>query len=344
MKLKYILLMIGLPILVGCHKVTVDFYYFPAEPAAGEIVTFTNTTENGEEYEWDFGDNIHSNSTSPNHAYRKAGTYIATVTETKTRRSYSRAITVHDTMPTFKADSATIYYYQPATFRAKIYNPFKHVLRYEWAIDPSCTILQSGSLTEDTICVLFTRLHEPVTLSLTIYDQETPHVISQTISVADVPARALLMRSGETAYRQRMYGMYLEEASVAAYAEAKTLLDQTQDTIATYGDMIFRLSELNIDGHTPEGFLLDTVARKIYFRDHGLYVANVNKSNVVCLCADAVNATCLDKQSSRLFYATAQGVYSLPLIHQVNNVNTYTPTLINTLPSVSQITLDPVLR
>lgn len=344
MKHKYLLLMIGLPILVGCHRVTVDYYYFPAEPAAGEIVTFTNTTENGEEYEWDFGDNIHSNATSPNHAYRKAGTYIATVTETKTRKACSHTITVHDTTPTFRADSATIYYYQPATFRAKIYNPFKHVLRYEWAIDTSCTILHSGSLTEDTIRLAFTRLGEPITLSLTIYDQEQTHHISQTISVQDVPARALLMRNEETIYRQRMYGTYLEKASVATYAEAEQLLNQTQDTIATYGDMIFRLSELNIDGHTPEGFLLDTVARKIYFRDNGLYVVNVNMSNVICLCADAVSATCLDIHSSRLFYATAQGVYSLPLIHQVNNVNTYTPTLINTLPSVSKMTLDPVLR
>jgi PKD repeat protein len=45
-----------------------------------ETVQFTNTTENAETYEWDFGDDQSSTEASPSHSWSTAGTYNVTMT------------------------------------------------------------------------------------------------------------------------------------------------------------------------------------------------------------------------------------------------------------------------
>ena len=301
-------------------------------------------SENGEEFEWDFGDNVTATSTSTNHSYKKAGTYIATLTETKSKKKCSHTITVVDSVPNFACDSSVIRYYEPVVFRAKVYNPFKHTLRYAWEIDTERAFLTSKSLTADTICVVFTRHDEPVHVAVTIYDNEVPTRIEQSFAVQDVAAPALLTLSDETAYRQRTYGDYIESAEEALYPEAAQLLHAVQDTMAVYGDTTFYLSKLQMPSLTIQGFMVDAVARKIYFRANGLYVANINLSNVVCLCSEPVTAICVDNNTSRIYYATANGVSFLPLIYQASNINPYIPIVVNTLPSVTKLAIDATNR
>ncbi|MBO7258028.1 MAG: PKD domain-containing protein, partial [Alphaproteobacteria bacterium] len=62
-------------LLIGCKKVTVDFTYSPAEPKAGETVSFTNLSSAGETWAWSFGDHSTSLSKIPSKIYKKAGTY-----------------------------------------------------------------------------------------------------------------------------------------------------------------------------------------------------------------------------------------------------------------------------
>lgn len=48
----------------------------------GEAVTFTNTSENGATYFWDFGDNTTSSEENPVHEYQETGEYIIRLTVT----------------------------------------------------------------------------------------------------------------------------------------------------------------------------------------------------------------------------------------------------------------------
>ena len=48
-----------------------------------EVVSFSNQTENGKSYTWDFGDGQTSADENPTHAYNKSGTFIVTLTAGK---------------------------------------------------------------------------------------------------------------------------------------------------------------------------------------------------------------------------------------------------------------------
>ena len=70
-------------ILVSCNlDAQPNFEYEPLAPTAGETITFTNLTINGDTYEWDFGDDNSSTSKNPTHAYDSVGTYKVTLTAT----------------------------------------------------------------------------------------------------------------------------------------------------------------------------------------------------------------------------------------------------------------------
>ena len=72
-KKPIILFAASMLMLIGCKKVTVDFTYSPAEPKAGETVSFTNLSSAGETWAWTFGDNTTSLSKNPSKIYKKAG-------------------------------------------------------------------------------------------------------------------------------------------------------------------------------------------------------------------------------------------------------------------------------
>ena len=120
----------------------------------------------------------------------------------------------------------------------------------------------------------------------------------------------------------------------------KNLLKIAQDTLQVYGDSIFRLSSLNIAGHTIEGFLIDRTARKIYFRDNGLYVSNINGSHIVCICPDKTTAICIDGGGNRIYWSTSQGVWRMPLVQTENNQFTYIPKLVNSQKDVIKIAIN----
>ena len=63
---KIIIIAFALAMIVGCKKVDVNFDYSPAEPRAGQTVSFTNHSSAGESWLWTFGDNATSLLKSPN--------------------------------------------------------------------------------------------------------------------------------------------------------------------------------------------------------------------------------------------------------------------------------------
>ena len=48
-----------------------------------EVVSFSNQSENGKSYTWDFGDGQTSSDENPTHAYNQSGTFIVTLTAGK---------------------------------------------------------------------------------------------------------------------------------------------------------------------------------------------------------------------------------------------------------------------
>ena len=70
-----------LTIFSGCQKEpTASFTVSSTSIEVGESVSFTNTSADAANYEWDFGDGITSSSVSPTHTYNTAGTYTVSLT------------------------------------------------------------------------------------------------------------------------------------------------------------------------------------------------------------------------------------------------------------------------
>ncbi len=64
---------------VGNDGPTVGFSASNNLPATGEIVSFTNSSENATEYLWNFGDGTTSTEENPTHIYQQEGTYLVTL-------------------------------------------------------------------------------------------------------------------------------------------------------------------------------------------------------------------------------------------------------------------------
>ncbi len=61
-----------------------SFTFSPATIVEWDVVTFTNTTTEGETYLWDFGDTNTSTDENPTHIFTEDGSYTVTLTATNT--------------------------------------------------------------------------------------------------------------------------------------------------------------------------------------------------------------------------------------------------------------------
>jgi PKD repeat protein len=66
---------------------------------AGEVITFTNTSQNATSYSWNFGNGKTSTLTNPTHSYSSAGNYTITLTATGNGGENSTSKTVEITAP-----------------------------------------------------------------------------------------------------------------------------------------------------------------------------------------------------------------------------------------------------
>ena len=77
-KVVLVLLVIG---LIGCNKQPIaSFEMSTNTPESEQEVVFTNTSENGISYSWNFGDGTTSTEESPKHTYALSGSYDLTYT------------------------------------------------------------------------------------------------------------------------------------------------------------------------------------------------------------------------------------------------------------------------
>lgn len=322
MKPIHILCVLLLTFTTACKHITTEFTYSPLQPKAGETVNFFNLSSGGEDWTWDFGDNATSTNKNPNHSYKKAGTYTVTLTAAykSQRKTISATIQVVDSIPDFTVSTDSILVFEPVNLTASVWNPFDYPLTCQWGIDTTCTTLAQGTLEDKQISVYFTQHDTAITVRLLVTLGKQTFPIEKQLFVHDQPAIALLMLQDGTAYRQRLFtNSRLEKPEKATYAEANTLLSLMPDTI-------------------------DRLGRKIYYRKHGLYVANANGSNPVQICSDEVSALLVDGADNRLYWATDKGVWRMPLIQTSNNHFAFIPEQINTLGIVSKLAKDNTPR
>lgn len=333
-------------IIVGCKKITVDFTYSPAEPRAGETIKFSNNSSAGESWAWMFGDNATSMSKHPSKVYKKPGEYVVTLmVDSAKYLTRSKIIKVYDTIPTFVCSSDSILLYYDVTLTANIYNPFKYPLTYQWTLPNNC-VLQSGNTNDASIVVYFTSVGEmPIQLTIT-QNGNTYHIDDNSLLVHPVKAPAILMRKTDnTIVRQRMINERLEQITLATEAD-KQVMGQINDTVVEFNGNVFTASQLST---TINGFAnlvvnriqLDKMAQKWYLTtDNGLLIANFDGSNQVTIDPQATSAIHVDTERNRIYWASSDGLYAMPLIKSKNNQFTTIPAQCNNLNNIDLITVN----
>lgn len=148
-KLSFLMAAVGLVAMTSCNRTpTATFTTDATSVTVGEVVTFTNTSEDAYNAVWDFGDGTQSMAYSPTHVYETPGTYAATL-QIENRRgsevvvSSATTITVDsvsaEPLPAasvvLTADKSEYDFYEYATFVATPTGG--DVLYYVWKIEGS---------------------------------------------------------------------------------------------------------------------------------------------------------------------------------------------------------------
>jgi len=336
---------------VGCKKVTVDFTYSPAEPRAGEAVTFTNNSSAGEKWDWNFGDNSTTTSKNPRHTFKKAGTYLVTLRVDSARnQTCSKSVTVYDTIPTFVTSTDSITHYTDVTLTANIYNPYSYNLQYQWTLPEHC-VLQSGTLTSSAITVYFTAYGQAEKVQLTITQGDKTYPVSRDLYIYETLAPALLMsRTDGTVMRQRLIGDRLEDATPDTRDEDRQLLAALCDTLVVYNDSVFDLARMQtIVGNPVKRVQMDKMAQKWYFvTADGLFVANFKGTSpadcITSIDSAATGALYIDNARNLLYWATPAGLHALPLVKSLTNKFSTEPVQYNQVTDIERIAFNSELR
>ena len=76
----------------------------------------------------------------------------------------------------------------------------------------------------------------------------------------------------------------------------------------------------------------------------GLFVANMDGSDIVSVDATATGAVHVDASRNRVYWANTTGVYAMPLVKSKNNQFTTTPIQYNNLNTIDLITVNNTLQ
>lgn len=330
--------------LTACNKVTVDFSYGPENPRAGALVTFSNLSSSGEEWEWTFGDGSTATIKSPTHTYKRPGTYrVILKVDKKNALTATKEITVFDTVPTFVWEDSVFCIYQDYTFTANVYNPYNYEVKYEWSF-PLNTVYtalsdEDASLNGSSLKIYFTKPLDKAPVWLHVIMNGDTTFVEKSFAVQDRQTNSLLMRTAGGDCRQRIFGVRAEEYKPVAKND---LLDNEQDTEQTYNGKLFKLADL---AATFPGILGFHIAnRKIYYRADGLWVANLDGSNAVQIDAEPCVYMTLDTRDSRVYWANAKGVWYMPFVGSDNNKFVTTPIRLNDLTTVAKLAPDYELK
>lgn len=325
---------------MACKRVSVDFTYSPQAPRAGQQVAFTNLSSSGEEWNWVFGSGATSTLKSPTYVYRQPGTYRVTLqVDNKSSLTATKEITIYDTIPTFECADSTFTVFTDYTFKAVVYNPYNYDITYEWNL-PANTIyavVTDTTFHNSTLHLYFTQPMSAAPVALTVIMNEDTTYIEKNFDVQDRATHAILFRTAEADYRQRIFGEKAESYKVTEDKIDSTMLADEQDTVQNYFGREFKLSELTTVFPSIEGFRI--ASRKIYFRANGLWVAHLDGTDMVQIDSKPCKAMNLDTKDNRIYWANDEGIWHMPLVGSDNNKFITVPKQLNTLKA-NKITID----
>ena len=335
MKRIYIVLMVCLA-MIACKQNDVNFSFSPEAPRAGQSVKFTNLSSSGEEWEWNFGDGITTTIKSPSHTYKQPGTYrVVLKVDGKNSWTATKEVVVYDTIPTFVANDSIFYIYEDYTFTANMYNPYKYPVDYMWTFPINTPYVQvvrplPGEGWGPQLTVYFTKALEKAPIWLTMVVNGDTTLVQTEFEVRDRETNALLLRTIEGDYSQRIFGERAEEP--CSNTTIRVLLDAVQDTMQVYNGHTFTLSELQSTFPGIEGFAIAN--RKIYYRANGLWVAAIDGSRRVLIDKQSCTAMMIETSDNRIYWSNNDGVWYMPLIGSDNNQFVTIPMQLNTLKAV----------
>lgn len=333
MKTNYCILSVLCCLMAACTPSNnVGFTWSPDQPRAGQLVRFTNTSESGSEWEWDFGDNATSISKNPTHIYKRIGAYTVTL-KVDGRRSWTHSEQVHiyDTIPAIACldshcdSTGVVDIFERYTFSAAVYNPYFHPLRYQWTIDSTTLAMLPDTLGRGSITVRIARPMDRFHLELDVLDTRTDSAwhTERDFVAQDVAAPAVVYTTdGPEVLFQRHYSVapiYYEQLRETTNGDVIRLLETTQDTLGNYGNEAYDCAKVSaIVNEAVLGFTIRN--GRIYYRTaSALRVASMQGQNVVTIAEGDIHFVTCHVENALLYYATETGVYSLPLIQNYNN-------------------------
>lgn len=290
---RLILLLVSVLLLFSCKKHTVDFSYTPAEPTAGQTVTFNNLSSEGEKWAWTFGDGATSTSRTPTHVYRRPGQYVITLMmDSSKHRMATREITIYDTVPAFHLKQDSIVAHTLVSFEAELYNPFNRTVKYEWILPQSAVLVSQKdaetALTESSVSVYFENgdATETVELKITIGDKLTE--IKNSYYIHPATATSLLFIKAGQLYRQRLFDYGTEEPLTI---NLSTDLDKVETIIAAENNLyLFPASETDDAALTvldmQTGTVSAIVTNSSTYPKKGFYRAMLQSDNILWTTQD----------------------------------------------------------
>ena len=237
---------------IGCKpSINPSFTYTPAEPRAGETITFVNTTNEGEYWNWNFGDGTYSISKNPYKTYKKPGTYTVTLqVDSNSNYTTSQEITVYDTIPYINIDVDSVFYFQTITVKALVYNPYNKKLTYTWRFSEHAISddITEGESTKHTVSLYYNHYNTEETIHLDVTIGDSIYHVEKTFYIHDSKSNALLITDKEgNLWKQRIYKNGMEEPQ-----KITTYLPQTKP-IGIYAEQLF-ITESDIQLTEPSAW------------------------------------------------------------------------------------------
>lgn len=308
---------------VSCKKNhTYDYTYSPSAPKAGQTVTFTNISDAGESWLWQFGDGGKSTLKNPTHIFTSAGSYVVELmADSNKSRKISHVLEVLDSIPSIHIASDSIQQYTPVTMTVSLYNPSKADVTCLWELDETIFTFIYGDLTSDSIIGYYSAYDRTTEVKLTVTVGDKTTEDQRTLTLLDNPAPSLFMQTqtGEL-WRQRIYSGVFEYAQ--PYDEDASVIESANDSTAVLNGVTYDVNNMSV--LTDENVLalqVDAINRKLYvILDDGLYVANANGDNLAQIWDIPAATLLVDVESNSLFWSDAYGVWTMSLVTHPQNI------------------------
>ena len=308
---------------VSCQQNhTYDFEATPTQPKAGEKVTFTNLSDAGENWVWNFGDGGKSTLKNATHTYTAAGTYVVELMADSNRsRIATHVLEVLDSIPSIYVSTDSVPQYMPIVIKAEFYNPSNLDVDYAWEVDEEIFEIVEGDLTSDSIIGYFTTFGRTTEIRLTIGIGEKVTQTARGVVLIDNDAPSLLMQGQVSGlWQQRIYDDIYEVAH--PYEGDPSDIESANDSTAELNGVVYDVQNMPVlQDKDVYALQVDASNRKLYvILDDGLYVANANGDALAQIWNVPCSTLLVDTEGNKLYWSDAYGVWVMPLITHPQNI------------------------